>query len=267
MLGLAGAGAGGLHPGRRNRRSCRRARCWPPTSRGASHPRGADPRARPRLRRRGRHRRARDRQRLDDELERRPLFPAAERQQILGRADRVRRSRRRQSAPRPARSPSAARISPCSTSRSPPRSAPNGYTTTLDNLMFRALTQSDNTCNDAVLRTAGGPNAVRAMLTRNRIEGIRFGPGERLMQSQIAGLQWSPAYSVGRAFYQARNGVPDERRRVRVRGLYRGSDRRRDARRAGRRPRPGCGAANCCRAPRPSGCSRSCRRPGPGRSG
>ncbi len=28
--------------------------------------------------------------------------------------------------------------------------------------MFRALTQSDNTCNDIVLRHAGGPDAVRA---------------------------------------------------------------------------------------------------------
>jgi len=90
----------------------------------------------------------------------------------------------------------------------------NGYTTTVGALMFRAMTQSDNTANDAVLRQAGGPNAVRAMLTRNRLEGIRFGPGERVMQSQIAGLQWSPAYSVGRAFYQARSNVPAERRRT-----------------------------------------------------
>jgi len=89
----------------------------------------------------------------------------------------------------------------------------DGYTTTLDNLIFRALTQSDNTCNDAVLRTAGGPRSVRAMIERNRLEGVRFGPGERLMQSQIAGLQWSPSYSVGRAFYQARSAVPESRRR------------------------------------------------------
>jgi len=91
---------------------------------------------------------------------------------------------------------------------------PNGYTTTIDNFMFRALTTSDNTCNDVVLRQAGGPQAVRAMIERNRLEGVRFGPGERLMQSQIAGLQWSPAYSVGNAFYQARNAVPTERRRT-----------------------------------------------------
>ena len=89
----------------------------------------------------------------------------------------------------------------------------DGYTTTLDNLIFRALTQSDNTCNDAVLRQAGGPRAVRAMIERNRLEGVRFGPGERLMQSQIAGLQWQSNFSVGRAFYQARSGVPADRRR------------------------------------------------------
>ena len=90
----------------------------------------------------------------------------------------------------------------------------DGYTTTVGALMFRAMTQSDNTANDAVLRQAGGPAAVRAMLTQLNIQGIRFGPGERLMQSQIAGLQWSPSFSVGQAFYQARSNVPAERRRA-----------------------------------------------------
>ncbi|HEY5711215.1 MAG TPA: serine hydrolase [Allosphingosinicella sp.] len=90
---------------------------------------------------------------------------------------------------------------------------PNGYTTTIDNFMFRALTTSDNTCNDVVLRAAGGPAAVRAMLDRNRIGGIRFGPGERIMQSQIAGMQWQPAFSVGNGFYAARAAVPADRRR------------------------------------------------------
>ena len=93
------------------------------------------------------------------------------------------------------------------------RVGPNGYTTTLGDLLFCAITQSDNTCNDAVLRRAGGPEAVRAMFARSGIEGVRFGPGERLMQSQIAGLQWQPSYSIGRAFYQARANVPADRRR------------------------------------------------------
>ena len=84
----------------------------------------------------------------------------------------------------------------------------SGYTTTLNSLMFRAMTQSDNTCNDFVLRRAGGPDAVRAFFRRKGIEGIRFGPGERLMQSRLAGMDWRPEYSVGRAFYTARAQVP-----------------------------------------------------------
>jgi beta-lactamase class A len=90
----------------------------------------------------------------------------------------------------------------------------NGYTTTLGDLMFRALTQSDNTCNDIVLRHAGGPSAVRAMLERNHLDGIRFGPGERLLQAGIAGLQWQPAFSQGNAFFTARDALPVERRRA-----------------------------------------------------
>ena len=90
----------------------------------------------------------------------------------------------------------------------------NGYTTTLGNLMFRALTQSDNTCNDIVLRHAGGPSAVRAMLARNHLDGVRFGPGERLLQAGIAGLQWQPAFSRGHAFFTARDALPPQRRRA-----------------------------------------------------
>ena len=90
---------------------------------------------------------------------------------------------------------------------------PNGYRTTLGSLLHRAITQSDNTCTDIVLRHAGGPAAVRAMLARNRLEGIRFGPGERLLQAGIAGMRWNNAFSVGRGFEAARRQVPAERRR------------------------------------------------------
>jgi beta-lactamase class A len=89
----------------------------------------------------------------------------------------------------------------------------NGYTTTLDSLMTRALQQSDNTCNDAVLWRAGGPEAVRAFLRDKGIQGIRFGPGERLLQSRIAGMEWKQAYAYGGGFYAARNAVPATVRR------------------------------------------------------
>jgi beta-lactamase class A len=84
----------------------------------------------------------------------------------------------------------------------------NGYTTTLNELLVRALTQSDNTANDFLMRRAGGPGAVRAFLQRNDIEGVRFGPGERLLQSQTAGLSWKQSYSIGDAFARARAALP-----------------------------------------------------------
>jgi beta-lactamase class A len=89
-----------------------------------------------------------------------------------------------------------------------------GYTTTLEALMTRALQQSDNTCNDAVLWRAGGPEAVRQFLRDKGISGIRFGPGERLLQSEIAGMSWKQSYAHGGSFYTARNAVPLATRRA-----------------------------------------------------
>jgi beta-lactamase class A len=91
---------------------------------------------------------------------------------------------------------------------------PNGYTTTIESLMTRAIQQSDNTCNDFVLWRAGGPEAVRAFLRDKGITGIRFGPGERLLQSGIAGMEWKQAYAYGGGFYAARNAVPASVRRA-----------------------------------------------------
>jgi beta-lactamase class A len=88
-----------------------------------------------------------------------------------------------------------------------------GYTTTLNDLMQRAIQQSDNTCNDVLLWRSGGPDAVRAFLRSKRVDGIRFGPGERVMQSQLAGLQWQQSYSIGDAFYRARAALPATVRR------------------------------------------------------
>lgn len=82
------------------------------------------------------------------------------------------------------------------------------YNTTLDDLLHRALQQSDNTANDFLLRRAGGPTAVRQFLADNGIQGVRFGPGEKLLQAGIAGVKWQDSYSIGRAFYAARAAVP-----------------------------------------------------------
>lgn len=75
-------------------------------------------------------------------------------------------------------------------------------------LLDLAITGSDNSANDALLRHAGGPDAVRGFIERNNLGRIRFGPGERLLQSRIAGLDWQQRYSVGSSFQTARNAVP-----------------------------------------------------------
>ena len=89
----------------------------------------------------------------------------------------------------------------------------DGYRTTMNDLMFRAITRSDNTANDFVLWQAGGPEAVRALIARAGIQGVRFGPGERLLQSHIAGVRWNQAMSRNGGFEAARNAVPASTRR------------------------------------------------------
>ena len=79
---------------------------------------------------------------------------------------------------------------------------------TVLSLLEQAIISSDNTANDSLLRTVGGPQAVQNFLLRKKLGAIRFGPGERLMQSGIAGLEWRQEYAIGRRFYSARSEVP-----------------------------------------------------------
>jgi len=82
------------------------------------------------------------------------------------------------------------------------------YTTTLGSLLFQAITESDNTANDKLMRSVGGPPAVRAMIARKGLGSIRFYNGERALQSKTAGLPWKQSYSLGSAFWDARNALP-----------------------------------------------------------
>ena len=88
------------------------------------------------------------------------------------------------------------------------------FTTTLDDLMVKAITTSDNTANDKLMRSVGGPKAVRKMIAAKHLGAIRFYNGERALQSKIAGLIWSPAYSTGNAFSEARDALPLKMRKA-----------------------------------------------------
>ena len=89
-----------------------------------------------------------------------------------------------------------------------------GHTTTLGTLLFTAITESDNTANDKLMRSIGGPQAVRDMIAAKGLGSIRFYEGERALQSKIAGLIWSQSYSVGDAFYKARGALPTSVRKA-----------------------------------------------------
>ena len=79
-------------------------------------------------------------------------------------------------------------------------------------LLQNSLSLSDNLANDKLLWTIGGPDHVRGLLKERGLEGIRFGPGERLLQSAIAGLQWTPELAQARNFDDARERLPLEHR-------------------------------------------------------
>ncbi len=89
-----------------------------------------------------------------------------------------------------------------------------GYTTSVRDLLHRAMTASDNTANDRLLAHVGGPGAVRAFLARQALGDIRFGPGERLLQAGTAGLNWRQDMAMGRAFEAARARLPADVRQT-----------------------------------------------------
>lgn len=86
------------------------------------------------------------------------------------------------------------------------------YTTTVAALLKGAIAQSDNAANDALVRTVGGPFAVQMAVVGKNLGEIRFGPGEREMQTRAAGLTWKPEYSFKRAFWEDREALPPDQR-------------------------------------------------------
>ncbi|UZK67026.1 serine hydrolase [Sphingomonas sp. M1-B02] len=84
----------------------------------------------------------------------------------------------------------------------------DGYRTTIGALLRGAMTRSDNSANDVLLWKVGGPAAIRRMLANKGVAGVGFGPGERLLQAQTAGLRWRPEWAGGWGFLQARAKMP-----------------------------------------------------------
>ena len=140
-------------------------------------------------------------------------LPAAERQQILGRA------RPRSSGPTPASSTSTSgHPDPRGPDPVPPADRGADRRQRLHDDARRPDVPGDHPERQYLQRRGAAPRrrAGRGARhpARHRIEGIRFGPGERLMQSQIAGIQWQPSYFGRPLLLHGAQRVPAERRRA-----------------------------------------------------
>ncbi|CAN5710158.1 class A beta-lactamase [soil metagenome] len=90
----------------------------------------------------------------------------------------------------------------------------NGYPVTVVELIRGAIAQSDNAANDVLVGHVGGQSAVQANLDRHRLKGVWASPPEKVMQTQIAGLDWKPEYSFEHTFWTERDTLSPEARSV-----------------------------------------------------
>jgi beta-lactamase class A len=86
---------------------------------------------------------------------------------------------------------------------------PDGFKTTIDDLIRRAIVDSDNAAADILIARLGGPATVRTGLS---FDQIRIDRDEKHLQSDINGLEWRPEYVDPAAFERAVASVPPDKR-------------------------------------------------------
>ncbi len=59
----------------------------------------------------------------------------------------------------------------------------SGFPTTIDDLVRRAIVDSDSAATDVLVARLGGPKAIQAVLNRLQISGVRFDRDERHLQT------------------------------------------------------------------------------------
>ncbi|MBS0297934.1 MAG: class A beta-lactamase [Proteobacteria bacterium] len=85
---------------------------------------------------------------------------------------------------------------------------PNGYSVSLDELLQRAISDSDNAANDMLIRVMGGPGPITALIRRKGLRDVRVGYEERVLQSKMAGMVWKPEYAGSILFREVRAALP-----------------------------------------------------------
>jgi beta-lactamase class A len=88
----------------------------------------------------------------------------------------------------------------------------NGFRTTVDDLVRRAIVDSDSAATDVLIARLGGPAVIQAVIARRGITGIRVDRDERRLQTEILGLTWRPEFVDAAALDRAVAAVPTDRR-------------------------------------------------------
>jgi beta-lactamase class A len=89
---------------------------------------------------------------------------------------------------------------------------PEGYRTTIGDLVRRAVISSDSAATDVLIARMGGTRAVSDAMRRHDISGVRIDRDERHLQTEIVGLTWRPEYVDADLLERAIRGVPARRR-------------------------------------------------------
>ncbi len=89
---------------------------------------------------------------------------------------------------------------------------PEGYRTTIRDLIHRAVVDSDSAASDILARRIGGTQQVQSFLDRKGVQGVRIDRDERHLQTEIAGLTWRSEYVDPRVLNKAIEAVPARER-------------------------------------------------------
>ncbi|MBM3761412.1 MAG: class A beta-lactamase [Acidobacteria bacterium] len=89
---------------------------------------------------------------------------------------------------------------------------PDGYETTIDELIRSANLYSDSAAADILIDRLGGPSVVADFLKRKGLSGVRLDRTERDLQAQIFGLKWRPEFLDPKVFDAAIKALPEDAR-------------------------------------------------------
>ncbi|MDP9172543.1 MAG: class A beta-lactamase [Planctomycetota bacterium] len=87
-----------------------------------------------------------------------------------------------------------------------------GYLTTIDDLVRRAIVDSDSAAADILVKRLGGPAQIQGFLDRKGVMGVRFDRDEKHLQTEIVGLSWRPEFVDPDALQRATDAVREGQR-------------------------------------------------------